>query len=416
MSISIQIRVCILAFLLTGLLTAPAHSQALPAKKQRLTRKIKQKLERQILPAIETGDHPALLDCLLPIINSSSKQLPAIEAFCRDNNHTSVRKAFADALLAGVEQGIDVGNAINTLDAAYYAGDEILSRLQSRIESIQRHDVMKTPLVVHQKLEESEALFWRAHVLQNDLSNDNRLIGFNRAIVDKFEKKLNRADQGREFVSNFEKAEKELASLTRDFKERSIELRLQRFNWATTELNTKQDFKSQFTATMYQAIDGEIVADFLAKNDSPNRTALSQQGLAKNIQQTLKETRAKNGKLAQKAQLFRNGMHYWFRGRYGAGPLTFGMLKHPDAINSKSVMQSLYMPRQRPKPISAYHGDEVSSEGYDRRHLFTWAAEYRPLEGKLKARGSSSSRKKRSVDESNALIGQKTANRQMSFL
>jgi len=142
---------------------------------------------------------------------------------------------------------------------------------------------------------------------------------------------------------------------------------------------------------------------------------LSRQGLAKNIQQTLEATRSESNNLAQKAQLFRNATHYWFRGRYGSGPLTFGMLKHPDAMNSKLVMQRLYMPRQRPKPISAYHGDEVSSEGYDRRHLFTWAAEYRPLEGQLKMEGSNSSRKKRRLDRSNALVGQKTADHQLKF-
>ena len=73
-----------------------------------------------------------------------------------------------------------------------------------------------------------------------------------------------------------------------------------------------------------------------------------------------------------------NGLHYWVRGRYGAGSLTGGLVKATNATDSISSMELLSMPKLRDKPISSYHSEEETTPGYDRRHHYTWAAEYRP--------------------------------------
>ena len=382
MNFSTQKRLFVLAFLLAGFLTAPAHSQDQadkPVEKPKLTRKIKQKLQHQILPAIDSEDQAALLDCLLPIIKSSPKQLAVIEEFCDDNNLPSVRKAFADALLARVEQGIDVNNAINSVDAGFYVGNEILNKIQSRIDSINRHAVMKTPLVVDQSFDKSEELFWNVRVLNSDLETFQQVTEFGTAVVDKFSKRLMKSDKARQFVTDFENAMREFGNLSVEVKDRSADLRLQRFDWATEELKSQRGFYSKFTAAMCQERDGHLLIEYLAKTPFPSRTSLQQPGLAGKIQETLDDSHKKNGELAAKAQLFRNGLHYWLRGRYGNGPLEHGMLKHKQAVNNPSVMEALYMPRERPWPISAYHESSESSEGYERRHMATWAAEYRPF-------------------------------------
>ena len=377
-----QSRICILAILLFGFLAVPAHSQdqsGKPAEKQKLTRSIKQKLQKQILPAIDAEDQTALLDNLLPIIKSSPKQLAVIEEFCQKNNLPSVRAAFTNALLARVEQGNEVSNAINSVDSAYYVGNEILKKIQARIDSINLHAVMKTPLVVDRSFDNSEELFWNVRVLNSDLDNYDRLTEFGTVIVDKFSKRLMKSDKAHQFVTDFENAISEFANMSQQVKDRSADLRLQRFDWSTSQLESQRDFYSRFTAAMCQERDGQVLIEYLTNTPFPSRSPLQQPGLADKIQKTLDDSRQKNGELATKAQLFRNGLHYWLRGRYGNGPLKYGMLKHKQAVSNPSQMESLYMPRDRPWPISAYHGPTESSEGYERRHLYTWAVEYRPF-------------------------------------
>ena len=130
---------------------------------------------------------------------------------------------------------------------------------------------------------------------------------------------------------------------------------------------------------MCQERDGQVLIEYLSKTPFPSRRALQQPALADTIQETLDDSHKKNGELAAKAQLFRNGLYYWQRGRYGNGPLKLGMLKHKQAMNTPFQMEALYMPLERPWPISAYHEPTESTDGYERRHLYTWAAEYRPF-------------------------------------
>ena len=156
-----------------------------------------------------------------------------------------------------------------------------------------------------------------------------------------------------------------------------MNLRLVRFDRSKVELASKKGFKTQFTAAMCMELDGELLLEFLKKNEKPKIDSLAQSGLSEKIEKALKNSRKKHGELAEKARLFRNGLHYWLRGRYGAGAEVFGLMKLPSAMDSELEMQALYMPRKRPMPISAYH--KASSNGYERRHLLTWAAEFLPV-------------------------------------
>lgn len=357
--------------------------------KVKLTRAVKQKLEQQIIPAIESENPAALVESVLSIIKSSPKQLEAIEEYCKTEAIDSVRTAFTDALLSQIQEGNNVRGAIANIDAVHYIGGDLLAKIQTVIADTSVHAVMKDPLEVSKEFQESEELFWNIHVLHNDLANSKRLVKFSNAIVDEFSKKLQLSDKGREFTTKFSDAKNKLATLTSTVKERSTELRLQRFNQAKNELASKPEFKSRFTAAMSMEIDGEQVIEFLANSKSKKSKALMQPGLVDEIKTVLAKNSSQHGDLAEKARLFRNGLHYWLRGRYGIGPQFYGMLKRPTAMDSQFVMRALYMPRQRPAPISAYHSDgSRTNYDYDRRHLFTWAAEYRPIVGSYRKNGS----------------------------
>lgn len=356
--------------------------------KTNLTRSIKQQLTEQIVPAIESQNQVELINLLSPIIKSSPQQLEAIEDFCKTKRLPSVRTAFIDALLDQIQQGNNVQAAIANVDAVHYVGGELVDKIEGVVAKTKLHTVMKDPLQVSGDFTESEELFWDVHVLHNDLANSQRLVKFGTAITSAFSKKLQLSDEGRDFVAKFETAKNKLTILASTVKERTAELRIHRFNWAKTELDNKPDFKSRFIAAMCLKVDAEHVVDFL-KNNKPTRSLLAEFQLIDKINTTLSEADKKHDELMKKAVLLRTGLHYWVRGRYGVGPQVYGMLKHPAAMKSQQVMQALYMPRERPLPISAYHNKKSSSIGFERRHLFTWAAECRPFVGREEKAASS---------------------------
>lgn len=75
--------------------------------------------------------------------------------------------------------------------------------------------------------------------------------------------------------------------------------------------------------------------------------------------------------LIEKSRLLFTGMHWWFRGRYGAGSEAFGLLKNPTALRSPQVMFALYMPRVPPRP-TAPSPTGTNQPQIDRRHHYLW--------------------------------------------
>ena len=241
---------------------------------------------------------------------------------------------------------------------------------------------MRDPLEVPSEFLESEHLFWNMHVLHNEFENISRDLEFARALVKKHKKKLERRDADKNYPEQLDTIEQLVKQQYKVIKERVADLRLQRFKSAHQALvdpSNKDDFELMLTSSMALEQDGQVLSQFLNGNDSIERESLAVPGLLEQINEMAVSGKQSAGDVAVKAKKLRNGLHYWVRGRFGAGPLANGLVKSPKAMKSAEAMKALLMPKVRNKPISNFLSDEESLAGYDRRHYKTWAAEYRPV-------------------------------------
>lgn len=99
---------------------------------------------------------------------------------------------------------------------------------------------------------------------------------------------------------------------------------------------------------------------------------LSDPRIGEQLRATLHEGRTLAGAdLITKSRLLFTGMHWWFRGRYGVGTDSMGLMKNERSLKSPEAMFALYMPRVPPKPTDPF------SQGtplplVDRRHHYVW--------------------------------------------
>lgn len=359
---------------------ALAQAQAEVDEPIQLKGKIKRTLDESVIPALNV-DHPtAFLSAFVPLIDSAKPETVAkIEKYCLQQSGYSAKEYFVNLVLSYAQQGITPEEIIKNKTLGQYVVTGLIDRVSDFADVTEKHTVLDEGSVVPDDWNKSEKLFWDIHVLSNEFANISRLVEFGDSIV--LSSRLRRSDEGKALSAEIERLRERVDRTWVKLEERFAELRLQRFENSFEKLKSNGNFKTMLTATMSLALDGELLLAYLADKGQVTfgRDALNQEGLHDEIKNKLNEGIELAGAVATKAGLLRNGLHYWLRGRYGAGPMAFGLLKHPSALNSRFAMEVLSMPKDRPMPISAYHNSEESSEGYERRHYYTWALENRTV-------------------------------------
>ena len=350
-------------------------------KAKPLSKKVLQAVDK-IIPTIRHRDENEFLRLSMPLIKSSKpEQLEVIDQMCLDHGVTKVTDWFAELVVDKALQGIDPARATKNRQMARVVLFGVADDLEEFEQSIGEHVVMKSPLEVPADFQESEKLFWDIHVLHNKFENNSQKLQLANTMLKRHGKALKRQGDGEALTQRFAEIKSRLEEKYKDIDERAAELRLQRFkvsHQVLTAAENKDNFELMLTSAMALEQDGRVLTEFFKDNDSISQKSLSDSNLPDEISSMLASGRKAGGEVAKKANLFRNGLHYWVRGRYGAGPLTGGLVKAPNAISSIKAMELLLMPTLRDKPISGYHSEEDTSPGYDRRHHYTWAAERRP--------------------------------------
>ena len=345
-----------------------------------LSKKVLQVVEK-IIPTIRQRSENEFLELSMPLIKSSKpEQLEVIDQMCLDRGVDTVSEWFTELVVDKALQGIDPVRATKSRQMARVVLFGVANDLEEFEQSLAGHVVMQSPQEVPADFQASEKLFWDIHVLHNEFSNHSKKLQFANALLKRHSKALKRQDDSKALFQRFAEIESRLEEKYKDIDERAAELRLQRFKVAhqtLTDDENEDNFELMLTSAMALEQDGRVLATFFKDNDSISRESLLADNLSDEISSMLKSGREAGGEVTKKANLFRNGLHYWVRGRYGAGPSTGGLVKAPNATDSISSMELLSMPKLRDKPISSYHSEEETSPGYDRRHHYTWAAERR---------------------------------------
>lgn len=349
----------------------------------KLKGKTKKALNEVLMPAMAADNQLVFLNNFIPMINGTdASTLAAIDDYCQRESGKSIREYFVNLMLAYAQQGVAPDQVIKNPTIAGYIVSGLISRVDEIGQAAEQHACMDDSLTVPADWKASEQLFWDIHVLGNELDNASRLLEFGDAIVELNDSRLRRSDEGKKIKAKLANAGRRFENSRNCVEERFAELRLQRFEASFETLKKQGDFKTMLTSATSLELDGETLLAFLenvGERDFQN-DALDQEGLVDTIKKKLTDGRKLAGDVGLKAGLFRNGLHYWLRGRYGEGPMAFGLLKHPDATSSRYAMEALWMPKERPNVIQNYYPSEETSRGYERRHYYTWRLENRDVE------------------------------------
>ena len=352
----------------------------------RLPRSVVKRMANEIVPAIKAGNDIAFLNSAMPVIRNIKREaLGALDELSRQHDVEPIMSKFLNLVLQRAEQGHAPSQVVADFKLARVAFDGLASKLDAFAKLTSNHPVMEDPLQVPAGFKESEDLFWNLHVLENEFGNVTRSIPLGRAILSRHEKKLKRLGEFEQLDADLTIVEALLSENHDRITERAAALRLQRFERAHDVLVNDEDadFEAKLTSAMELEQDGSVLISFLETNQEElTIETLTVEGLTTKVETMLEDGREAAGDVAAKANLFRNGLHYWTRGRFGEGTQVFGLVKDRSAIQSEEAMEALYMPRERELPVSTYHSEEESSPGFERRHYYTWAAEYRPIIGR----------------------------------
>lgn len=382
---TIPLRTLVMPLIIT-ILTANHAAGLETAERPVLPRKAARQVKEHVIPALKAENNDAFLTATVPLFSSLTKeQLEQIDSLCREQNLAPAQGTFEDLTIGHAMDRAMPQPILTNANLSHIMLQGLLRHVDEFIEKTPEHKVMQDPLVVPPTFVESEKLFWDIHVLHNQFSNTQKKLQMAQSLLARHHKRWRKDDEGKRLSKRINDLNTRLTQNYLDISERSADLRLQRFQSSFAVLNEESnhdDFDKMLTSTMSLQLDGSLLLQFLSQQDPEaiSRPSLNK-GLQEEIASHLDSGQKAAGEIATKAHLLRNGLHYWVRGRYGAGPLVQGLVKVPAALKSENAMAALYMPIVRDKPISKYHDENESISGFERRHYYTWAAEYRPIVG-----------------------------------
>jgi hypothetical protein len=260
------------------------------------------------------------------------------------------------------------------------------------LAEIQNDPIMADPLVGPSKLQAYEDLLWGGHVLTNRLLAARRIAQYAATLVAPFPRKavadLPQSDKAL-LTANYAMAVQRVDEIERDLHERTIELRMQRLAVSRQILEkpalTPERFKAAYAWSVDARMLEEYYRDVQQAKRPPSRPKLTDTAFQAEATDNAKRAQELAGDLTQKATWLFEGMHWWYRGRYGAGPELWGLAKSQDALRSPEAMFPIYMPTKPPTPVDPFAqivagGTSEQADYPERRHHYWWAWEDRGMQ------------------------------------
>ncbi len=359
-----------------------------------LAKTVVRQLESKVIPAWRSGDKVAFVEAVKKIIlRADTEQFEAIDRFGIDNGVPSINREFGRLVVEAVEQGNSPNFSKMPLTALAYINKYIVDRIDRDLAELRTHDVMQDSLKLRESWRENEQLFWDVHVYENVLINLRSLSDFAISINRKhYLKGTKKNDQAiLDLLKPVSDLPQKIADHYNEMNENESVLRIMELELAEKALREEEDFEQRLLAAFAFELDTGHLREFFKDFDPAlsSNEKLTDPELGDRISALVKSGREHGKDVITKAIHLRTGAHWWLRGRYGSGTMARGLLKSPDATRNEETMFGLYMPKARPQPISSvsYEGD--IAPGYERRHFYTWAVEYRELVTNASSRSKS---------------------------
>ena len=359
---------------------APLPAAAAPVN---LPRKITTKIDETIIPALQSGQQFVFLSGMYDLIGKQSREtLESIEVYAQSQG-VSINRHFADLLMSSIEREEQLTIPDLRIDAVEYINQGIRERINQELDELAGHHVMQPHANLPDSWRECEQLFWEMHVWNNRLHNLLKLADYGVAIQQRLLQRAARS--GDQALHN----RLQPPLLTRGRVVQAIQskiegetrLRIAELKKAEQTLRANADVKAQISAAFALELHHLKLTELFSQYPPGSflDANLNDPSLPESCRKLVESGRTAGGPIVPKAMLLRQGAHWWLRGRYGAGPLAFGLLKAKSALRSDEAMFGLYMPIVRPTPIGLVTSENTLAPGFDRRHFYTWAIERRDL-------------------------------------
>ena len=334
------------------------------------------------------------------VISNARKLLPrrdaadveAMSAHLQNRGRTSLPEIVTTARIQAMRAGIQNIPAPIGIEALLIS-ERLAEMLDAKINSFRNIELMQDPLADPQDFTVYRDLIWERHVQSNEWKNATLLVEQGLSLQ---RSKAIRDQELKESLSkfDFENYREQLATLRNELDERALLVRMQRLNYATEILqDVAAATKDRFFAAYVVGVDSESLIDEIKKRSSTStHETLNEPFLAEQLNEQLRAGKAAAGSLTEKARLLFAGLHWWRRGRYGAGTEAFGLLKSKPAMRDATLRLALMMPKTTPVPTDPSVYPQKPVPTYARRHLAIWAYEDRKFQQSYTTQTSTTSR------------------------
>lgn len=369
------------------------------AKTSVLPKALREALDGELLPAVESQNPTAILQAAAPFVRKlDAARVADVDAYLVDKGKPHLAEIIANARLQLVEQGLAVGlepprgkELLATLEGFKKLIDEMLAERAT-------HHALQVPAPGEpDSLAAYERTIWDLHVLDNRVAATQRLAQYAQGLGE-FRRTVRpdglSPDQLSILNFDFSQLVRAVQDMRNQVAAQNIVLRVRRIAFADRKLTEAESLKDSWESAFVLDWDGELVmatlqrgapknaanddANPVGPNDSPLDLAkitaadLTHLQLAEQLKVTIAHGREKAGPdMLKKSRMLFTGLHWWFRGRYGVGPEARGLMKTAQALKSPDIMFALYMPRTPPQP-TAPGQPGLATPLVDRRHYYLW--------------------------------------------
>lgn len=359
-------------------------------------------LEHEFLPAWKVGNTWGVLESLNKAVRTmNDQQLVELDELLAAQGIPSSGQLMLESRLTLLRQNLGkklprpgTGELLMTLE---YVGDEVQKLINESVTLIGALDQL-TP---DNTFENFDDLLWNTHVMTQQVQSSTILAEYAvHALENKKRIKLDKlsAKQKELLETDFQVLVDELNTVQKALGEQELVARIKRLKHAMKTLGrVDADRKEQFLAAWAVNLDGDLIREALNTDIEFDHEMLQADDLLPTIQDlSNRGNKLAGAELLQKSQLLFEGLHWWYRGRYGMGTDAFGLLKSPEAVVSDEAAFALMMPVEPPTPTNPIDDSRYQIPEIDRRHHYIWAWEYRTV-------GVNRSKERRVIDRHQAV-------------
>ena len=354
----------------------PNQAQRPNQAQQAPNRAIQSFVEQTLIPAYEKQNAALIIkECQAKLSRMNEANLAEIDVLLKSNNTPSLAVILTDArILLQQSRGGRVAKP-SPMEAVLIVG-ELKRRLNEFFDEIEKNPLLPDKLPRPKQMVEYRDFLWNAHVDRNRLLMANQIISVGRSIQQqKNLRRVNNLSEQQKAIleTDFRKFERDIRNLVLDLEEGSLELRVRRLAFASKAIDEAKSTKERFLAAYALGSDGQSVVQELKKGRG--RFARDRLNTIKiePLQEQIRSSQESAGDLTEKSQMLFAGLHWWRRGRYGAGPVFMGLFKGPKAAIDARQRIGLFMPVITPVPNDPMQAGAAPIPTYDRRHHYHWA-------------------------------------------